>query len=236
MADWAAKRFWKDVTVHEEPEGFSVRLDGRPVRTPAKTPLVVPTRPMAEAVAGEWDAQDEKIEPLKMPTTRSANAALDKVAPQRQAVVEMIAAFGETDLLCYRAETPEALAERQAQAWDPLLDWADETFGARLTLVAGVMPVVQPAEATARLTRQMEGMSDFHLAAFHDLVGLTGSMVLGLAVAQAVRTPQEAWDLSRIDEDWQAEQWGRDAEAEAFAEQKRDSFLHAERFFRLAER
>ncbi|WP_102106797.1 ATP12 family chaperone protein [Oceaniglobus roseus] len=236
MAEWTAKRFWTDVTVEDAGTGWTIRLDGRPVKTPLKAEVVVPTRPLAEAMADEWRAQGERIDPLSMPVTRSANAALDKVAPQRAAVEEMIAAYAGSDLLCYRAATPLALAERQARHWTPLLDWAAERHGAPLAITEGVMPVAQPAESLAALARAMEPMSAFQIAAFHDLVGLSGSYVLGLAVAERHLSGENAWSLSRLDEDWQAEQWGRDEEAEEAAAIKRTAFLHAESFYHGATR
>jgi len=129
MSIWVPKRFWKEATVEREAQGFGVRLDGRGVKTPAKTALILPSRALAEAVAAEWDAQEEKIDPTTMPVTRAANAALDKVRAQFDEVAGLIAAYGETDLLCYRADAPQELADRQAEAWDPLLDWAEAALG-----------------------------------------------------------------------------------------------------------
>lgn len=147
MAEWAPKVFWSETTVVAEEGGFGVRLDARPIRTPSKQALILPTREMAEAMAREWAAQEETIDPQTMPVTRAANSAIDKVAPLRDEVIAEIAGFGGTDLLCYRADRPHSLAERQRQAWDPLLDWAAEALGARLRPVAGVMPVEQAPEA-----------------------------------------------------------------------------------------
>jgi hypothetical protein len=147
MTGWKAKRFWKAVTVVQEGGGFAVRLDARPVKTPAKRPLVLPTRAMAEAVAAEWAAVDNAIDPRRMPVTRAANAAIDKVATQFDEVAAMIAAYGASDLLCYRATAADPLARAQAEAWDPMLAWAERTYGARLATTEGVVPIAQPAEA-----------------------------------------------------------------------------------------
>jgi chaperone required for assembly of F1-ATPase len=234
MAEWAPRVFWKEAAVVERAGGFSVTLDGRPVRTPAKRPLDLPTRAMAEAVAGEWAAQEETVNPLTMPVTRAANAALDKVAPQQEEVAAMIAAYGETDLLCYRAERPEELAERQRLGWDPLLDWAAEAHGARLEPVAGVMPRAQAPQALDRLSQAVARRGAFELVGLSDLVSLSGSLVLGLAVDEGYLDPEDGWELSRIDERFQEEQWGRDEEAAEEAEVKRQAFLQARRFLLLA--
>jgi len=201
--NWAAKRFWKDATVEEVTGGFTVRLDGRGVKTPAKAELVVPTQAMAQASADEWQAQDETIDPGTMPVTRSVNAAIDKVAVQFTEVADMLAAYGDSDLTCYRAASPAGLVARQNEAWDPLLDWAGETFQARL------IPV-------------------------HDLISLSGSLIIGLAARAAFLSPDILWERSRLDEIWQIEQWGADEEAEEMAAVKRQSFLDAHRFLTLS--
>ncbi|KRS13403.1 ATPase [Roseovarius atlanticus] len=230
MSEWKAKRFWKEATVVEDQGGFGIRLDGRPVKTPAKAALVVPSRPLAEAIAREWDAQDELIRPETMPNTRSANAAIDKVHHQHAEVADMLAAYGDADLLCYRADSPDSLVQRQAEAWDPMLNWAKARFGAQLVPVAGVMHRPQNAKALALFSAHVHAMDDFTLTAFHDLVGLSGSLVLGLAALEDARPATELWDLSRIDERWQEEQWGADEEARAVEAVKREEFLHAKRF------
>ncbi|KUF12496.1 ATP12 family chaperone protein [Pseudoponticoccus marisrubri] len=233
MSEWAPKRFWKAATVETAPSGYTVLLDGRGVRTPAKTPLEVPTEALAREIAAEWDAQEDRIDPRTMPFTRMSNSALDKVRPQRAAVADMLAAYGDSDLLCYRADSPEGLVARQAQGWDPLLDWAHQTYGARLLPVAGVMHQPQDEAALARLSDEVHGFDPFALAAVHDLVSISGSLVLALAVTRGARDAAQAWDLSRIDETWQQEQWGVDEEAAEVAALKRAEFLQAERFYRL---
>ena len=213
--------------------GYAVRLDGRPVKTPAKTPLVVPTEAMAQAIAVEWDAQHGKVRPETMPVTRAANAALDKVTPQFDEVVGLLAAYGGTDLLCYRAAGPMELVARQAAEWDPLLDWSAHVLDAPLRATVGVIPVDQPAPSLARLTARVAGLTVFELTGFHDLVALSGSLVLALAVTDGRLTAAQAWQLSRLDEHWQAELWGRDDDAEAAEAVRLTGFLQAERFYRL---
>lgn len=232
--NWAPKRFWKAATVQALPDGWAVLLDTRPVRTPAKTPLVLPTEGLAQLVAAEWDAQTGKIDPSAMPATRMANSALDKVSPMVSAVADHLAEYGGSDLLCYRAEKPAALVRRHAEAWDPLLDWAADHLGARLTVTQGVIHVAQPPQALETLRAHVRTYGPFHLAAFHDLVAISGSLILALAVAKSRLAAAEGWDLARIDETFQAEEWGEDEEAAEIAALKRADFLSAARFFALA--
>ena len=231
MSEWKAKRFWKQAAPEQVSDGWAVRLDGRAVKTPAKAALVVPTQAIAEAIAAEWDAQEGLIDPLSMPFTRTANAAIDKVAIQHAEVADMLAAYGDADLLCYRAASPESLVLRQAQVWDPYLDWAAETLGVRLSTRVGLMHESQDASALATLATRTHALSAFELACFHDLVSLTGSLVLGFATAQDQTSPHEIWAASRLDELWQEEQWGADEEAQEAAEVKKASYLHAKAFF-----
>ena len=234
MSEWKAKRFWKEVHVEAQEDGFSILLDTRAVKTPAKQSLTVPSRAFADAIAAEWQAREEVIDPLSMPFTRSANAALDKVAVQQAEVADMLAAYGDSDLLCYRAEHPKRLADRQSENWDPVLEWAAKTYGARLHARAGVMHVPQEADALERLSREVHGLNIFQLAGFHDLVSLSGSLILGLAATRDAWPIEELWQLSRLDEIWQSEEWGKDEEAEAMAEIKRTAFIHAKQVFDLS--
>ncbi|KAA9010635.1 ATP12 family chaperone protein [Histidinibacterium aquaticum] len=236
MSEWKLKRFWTEAAVVEAERGYEVRLDGRQVRTPAKAALRLPNRALAEASAEEWNAQEGAVDPMTMPVTRAANSAIDKVIPQFDEVAEMIAEYGGTDLLCYRAETPDELVRRQQDGWDPLLDWAAERLGARLRTGAGVMYVPQDPDAIGRLDAQVRALDPFRLTPFADLVSLSGSLVLAFAVAEGARAPADAWALSRIDEDWQIEQWGEDTEASEAAAVKRAAFLDAARIFDLAGR
>ncbi|MEH7828940.1 ATP12 family chaperone protein [Gemmobacter denitrificans] len=233
MSAWKQKRFWKTATPVAVEGGFTVTLDGRSVKTPAKTLVVVPSMALAELIAAEWDAQQGVVRPETMPTTRMANSALDKVAPQHAAVADMLADYAGSDLLCYRAPGPQALIDRQARAWDPLLDWAALRFGARLTTASGVMHVAQDPAALASLRLAIHRQTIFQLAALHDLIAITGSAVLGLAIAERHVTADEAFQISRIDEHWQAEQWGRDDEAEAIETGKRIALIEAARFHGL---
>lgn len=234
MSEWAAKRFWREVSVVPEQGGFALRLDGRPVRTPAKAPLRLSTAPLAELVAEEWRAVGEVIDPSLMPATRAGNAAIDKVAPEREAVVAELAGYGASDLLCYRAEAPEGLRRRQAEAWDPLLRWAEARHGARLAVTAGVMPAPQDPGALARLAAPLRGADPFALTGLSDLVALSGSLVIGLAATSGEWEADDLWERSRVDEAWQEEAWGRDEEAAEAAARRRRDFLAAGRFHALA--
>ncbi|MEM8656310.1 MAG: ATP12 family protein [Pseudomonadota bacterium] len=234
MSEWKQKRFWKSATAEQTETGWTVTLDGRAVKTPAKAALVLPAKAMADAVAAEWDAQQEVVNPLTMPFTRSANAAIDKVAVQHAEVADMLAAYGDADLLCYRADAPQALVDRQAAQWDPYLDWAVTALNARLAPRTGVMHESQDPQALALLSQRVHALSAFELAAFHDLVSLSGSLILGFAAAQDLHPPLTIWAASRLDEIWQEEQWGEDEEAQDHARIKQASFLHAKAFFDAA--
>ncbi len=234
MSEWAAKRFWNAAEVVEAGGGFGVRLDGRAVRTPAKAELVVPTQTLAREIAAEWDAQEGEIVPATMPLTRATNAAIDRVAREQAAVAAMLAEYGSSDLLCYRAESPAELVARQAEAWDPLLDWAESVFSARLRTTSGVMHVTQDAAALERLHAEVRLLDIWALTAFHDLVCLSGSLVVGLAALRDQAPLEALWRASRIDESWQQEQWGSDEEAEAVARKKECDFFNAKRFHDLS--
>lgn len=234
MSDWQPKRFWKKAQAEACEGGFTVSLDGRPVRTPAKAALILPTQAMADAIAQEWDAQEEVVDPRTMPVTRGANAAIDKLRSQRAEVIELLAEYGDSDLLCYRAAGPDGLIQRQAAAWDPMLDWAAETLGARLFVGEGVMHVDQNPVALARLAAEVEAFDDFALAAAHDLISLSGSLVLALAVTKDAIAVEEAWAASRIDEHWQIEQWGVDEAATIAEKTKQTAFADAARFYRFS--
>lgn len=234
MSEWAPKRFWKDVSVKKEDGGYSVRLDGRSVKTPAKRNLVLPGKEIAEQVAMEWDALEDRITPETMPWTKSANAALDKVSVHREEVIDHLIGYAGSDLLCYRASDPASLVERQNQIWDPILEWCQSSFKVQLIKTTGVMPVTQQDEALDKLRPAMTQMNAYHLTGFHDLVTLSGSYVLALAAIEEAWPVDEVWNASRLDENWQAEQWGIDVEASNAAEIKRAAFIHAAKLYQAA--
>ena len=227
------KRFYKDVTVEGAPGGYRFLLDGRPVQTPARRPLLLPTAPLTEAIAEEWRSQDDEMQPAAMPLTRLVNTVLDGVQATRPDVIAAILRFGENDLLSYRVETPVELAARQL-AWNELLDWAWERHGARLAVTSGIQHVQQPGETVAALERAVEAQDDFELAALHVLASITGSLILGLAVLDGRLSAAEAFALSRLDETYQAERWGRDHEAETRAAKLAAEMEHAARLVRLS--
>ncbi|WGH79122.1 ATP12 family chaperone protein [Jannaschia ovalis] len=232
MSEWKARRFWTAATVEEVAGGYTVRLDGRPVKSPSKTELIMPSRALAGGVAAEWDAQAEVIDPLSMPLTRAVNSTLDKVMPQAEAVAAHLAEYGGSDLLSYRAAGPAELVARQCAAWDPMLDWAAEALGARLAVTEGVMPAAQPANATEALHARVAALSAWELTALSEFVTLSGSLVLGLA-AMAEQDIETLWRASRIDEDWQIEQWGPDEEEQKLTASRRAAFLQAARYLEL---
>ncbi|MGI9390011.1 MAG: ATP12 family chaperone protein [Boseongicola sp.] len=234
MNDWVQKRFWQNADIVADGDQFAVVLDGRPIRTPSKRQLVLPTELMARKIAAEWDEQFEKIDPTTMPWTRSANSALDKVPVQRDEVEAHLKAYAETDLLSYRAIDPAELVDRQATGWDPLITWIEAEFDVRIALARGVMPVKQDLAHISRLARLMTPMTHFELTGFHDLVTLSGSYYLALAVAKNEVDSEQAWALSRIDEDWQIERWGVDEEAAKEATLKKVAFFHASDFLKSA--
>lgn len=233
MTEWAPKRFWKTTETTRTDDGYGILLDGRPVRTPAKAVLYVPTEALAAQIAIEFDAQQDKINPATMPFTRTANSAIDKVAVQHAEVADMLADYGDSDLLCYRADAPDELVARQSEQWDPLLIWAADTLDAPLKPRVGVIHAPQDADALARLRTRVHAMSSFELAAFHDLVSLSGSLIIGFAARMQAMPAETLWDISRLDEIWQEEQWGADEEAQEMAAFKKAAFLHADHFLRL---
>lgn len=234
MSDWAAKRFWKTTAAVACDGGYKIELDGRPVKTPAKALLVVPSADMAAAISAEWDAQVDLIDPMTMPVTRGANAAIDKVTVQKAEVVEMLAAYGDSDLLCYRADGPEGLVTRQSETWDPLLAWAKDRFGVALICAQGVMHVPQKPDNLDRLTAELDQLTPFQIAAAHDLISLSGSLIIALAVMDGHLSATDGWAASRIDEEWQFEQWGEDDDDRALESVKRASFFDAANFYKMA--
>ncbi|AXC49394.1 ATPase [Paracoccus suum] len=238
MSEWKARRFWKVADVRPAGDGWEVTLDGKPLRTPGKAALVLPTEALARAIADEWDAQGDLIAPLTMPLTRAANSAIERVTPQQAEVAAMLSDYASTDLLSYRAEGAGegGLAARQSAGWDPLIDWAKARHDAPLAVTGGVIPVAQDPAALARLADAVAALDVFGLTALHDLVTLPGSLILGLAVIDGRIDATMAHALARLDEEFQAEQWGRDEEADAAAEARLEAMQNAERLWHLSRR
>ena len=219
------KRFYSRADVAETPEGFAVELDGRPVRTPGRALLALPSAAAAALVAHEFDAQGETINPVSMPVLRLVNSAIDGVAPDTGAVLDDIVRFSGSDLICYRAGSPDALVARQADAWDPVLDWAHSALGARFFLAQGVVHVEQPAESVVAVASWLGRRREpLRLAAIHVMTSLTGSALLALGLEAGALDPDQAWAAAHVDEDWNAEQWGEDAEAVARKAARRRDF------------
>jgi chaperone required for assembly of F1-ATPase len=230
------KRFYQTVSVDGAAPAFRVLLDGKPMRTPAKRELAVPTQALAEALAAEWEAQGERIDPASMPLTRLVNSAIDGVTGREAEVRAEIARYAGSDLLSYRADGPAELVRRQAEAWDPVLSWARNALGAHFVLGQGIMPVAQPQAATAAVARALSELDVFDLAAHHVMTTLTGSALLALAHAGGRLTADEAWAAAHVDEDWQISQWGSDAEAEARRARRRFELEAATRLLALRDR
>jgi chaperone required for assembly of F1-ATPase len=224
------KRFWKDVTVDAE---RGVRLDERPVRTPGRVPLLLPTDILAEAVADEWRDVADDIDPHAMPLTGLANAAIDRIAPDPAAFAAGLAAYGESDLLCYRADNPPDLVARQAALWDPPLDWARDRYDVHFEIVTGVMHRPQPEATIARLGAAIATRRPFELAPLSPIVTITGSLVLALALAEHAMEAEAVWAAANLDENWQAEHWGEDDLAVKARETRQHDFEAAARFLSL---
>jgi chaperone required for assembly of F1-ATPase len=208
------KRFYAGAGVTEAEGGFAVTLDGRPIKTPSGRIVTVPVREIADAIAAEWEAQQETIAPLTMPLTRFANSVVEGVVDRAELVADDVAKYLSSDLLCYRAGHPEGLVAREARHWDPVLFWAADTLGAHFILAEGVMHVSQP-ESAVQAARAALPSDPWRVAALHVVTSLTGSALLALALHHGVRDPDQVWAAAHVDEDWNAEQWGVDEEVAA---------------------
>jgi chaperone required for assembly of F1-ATPase len=224
------KRFYKSATVGD---GRRILLDGRPVKTPGRQDLALPSDALAEAVADEWNAQEERIDPRTMPLTELANAALDRIVPDPAAFARGLSAYGESDLLCYRAEGPAPLVRRQTERWDPILAWAQQFYDVVFELATGVMHMRQPSETVERLDAAVAARDPFALAGLSPLVTVSGSLLIALALAEGALALDAAWAAATLDEQWQAEQWGEDTEAAAALAARRRDFEAAARFLAL---
>ncbi len=235
MRDPLPRRFYEAAAVEPVDGAFVLVLDGRPARTPARFPLALPTRALGEAVAAEWGAQREQIDPATMPLTRMANTAIDGVAPRRAEVVDDLVRYAGSDLICYRAGDPARLAAEQDAAWNPVLAWAERELGARFVLAEGVMHVDQPEAAVAAVRRAVEAVeSPFALAALHVMTTLTGSVLIALAHARGEIDADRAWAAAHADELYQESVWGEDAEAAARRAARRAEFQAASTLSRLS--
>jgi chaperone required for assembly of F1-ATPase len=224
------KRFWTEVAVDA---GGVVTLDGKPVRTPGRMPLAIPFAALAEAAADEWRAVTGEIDPRTMPLTGLANAAIERIAADPARFAAGLATFAESDLLCYRAEEPPALVERQAQLWNPLLDWARTRYDVHFEVVAGIMHRPQPAQTIARLTDAIMARTAWELAGLAPIITIGGSLIAALALIEGAASADSVWKAVELDEDWQAEQWGRDDLSLAALESRRRDFNAGVRFLEL---
>jgi chaperone required for assembly of F1-ATPase len=227
------KRFWTVAEAVPAGEGWGVRLDERPLRTPARALLSVPTEALGEAIAHEWATAEGVIEPWAMPLTGLANAAIDRIAADRGAFAASLATYAEADLACYRAQGPQALAALQAESWDALLGWARRRYDVDFVTTTGIVHVAQPRPTVERLAHAVAELDPFRLAGLSPLVTIGGSLVAALAVLEGALTPEQAWDAVSVDERWQIEKWGADAESEAAMAGRRRDFLAAARFLEL---
>jgi chaperone required for assembly of F1-ATPase len=225
------KRFYGEAGVEEADGGFAITLDGKPIRTPSGRVVTVPVREIAEAIAAEWQAQQETLDPLTMPLTRFANSVVEAVVDRVDVVADDVAKYLHSDLLFYRAGYPEALVAREAQNWDPVLFWAADTLGAHFILAEGIMHVAQP-ETAVQAARAAMPSDPWSVAAMHVVTTLTGSALLALAMKHGVLGPEQVWAAAHVDEDWNAEKWGVDEEVAARRAARRIDFDAAARILK----
>ena len=227
------KRFYKDVTAAEKDGRYQILLDNRPVKTPGRNALLLPTDALAEAVAEEWQVQGEEIDLVSMVMTGFANAAIDHVQGKREAFAAPIIAYGETDMLCYRAESDSAQAEEQTREWEPLLQWLEAHYGVPFIRVEGIIHQTQPDESLKKIADAVLSYDDFTLAAMNPLTTISGSVLSVLALLEGHMSAEQLWPLVNLEELWQVEQWGEDFEARETREKKRVQFMAAARFYEL---
>ncbi len=227
------KRFYKLAAAAPKDGGWRIELDGRGARTPGKRELMLPSKQLAAEVAAEWAAQVDHIDPAAMPLTRLVNTALDGVAGRQAEVAADVVKYSLSDLLCYRAEQPEGLVARQAQLWDPVLDWAEERLNTRFVRQIGLMPVSQSPITAAAMAEALTGLDALRLAALHVMTSLTGSALLALAVLEGRLDADTAWSAAHVDEDWQIAEWGEDAEAVARRQRRSIDMQAAAKLMRL---
>lgn len=227
------KRFWKDARPVAEASGWGIQLDGRPLRTPARAEMRLPHERLAGAIAEEWSAAGETVDPRAMPLTGLANAAIDRVAPDAPAFAANLARYGEADLLYYRAQGPQALVRWQNDQWNPLLAWAGRRFDIHFEITSGLTHVPQPAQTVARLTQAVAALDPYRLAALSPIVTIGGSLIAGLALVDSAFELSQLWQAVSVDERWQIEQWGDDVEAVASLANRQRDFEAAAHFLTL---
>lgn len=229
------KRFYEQAAVAGDDKAWSVVLDGKPVKTPTRQSLTVPYPGLAEALAAEWQAQVDEIDPAKMPLTRLANTALDRTASRRQQVIEDVAFYGESDLLCYRVAAPEELVERQTREWQPILDWLADSYAAPLAVTADIAPLAQSNDSLLAIYSTVARQNDFSLTGLHAATTICGSVALGLALLDHRIDAAEASALALLDERYQSDRWGVDADAESRWAAQDAELSNVERFLLLVQ-
>ena len=227
------RRFYREAAAIAEGDGWRIALDGKVVKTPARNPLLLTTRALAEAIAAEWAAQDTKVKPDTMPLMQLASTAIDRVAPDRDRIIAETAGYAATDLVCYRAAGPADLVARQAAAWDPLIDWLRERYDVALQVASGVIAIPQSDHALTVLSRAVAAQDDLRLTVLSVMTGAAGSLVIALAVLEGRISPEEAADAAQLDELYQAERWGIDPEAEKRRAAQKADLIAARRFLDL---
>lgn len=227
------KRFWTAAETVETDGGYAIALDGKRVKTPARADLLVTSQQLADAIAREWNDSGETVDPGTMALTGLANAAIDRIAPAKEAFAAGLASYGETDLTCYRAEGPEPLVRRQQESWDALLEWARRRYDVDFHCQTGIMHVAQPEETVRQLRHAVATLNAFEMAGLSPLVTIGGSLVAALAVFEEMLPAEAAWEAVSLDDRWQLEQWGDDPEARAALDTRRRDFLAAARFLSL---
>ena len=236
MVEWAKKRFWETVSTVcvDGASLYKVYLDKRLLNTPNKKPLILPTKEMADHVVFEWESQGDKVDPLTMPYTRSANSSIDKVAPQTDEIRKLVTDYGDSDLICYRADKPKELVRRQEKIWSNLVLWSASDLNAPLNIFEGVVYAPQPSQSILEFEKQVSNLNTFQLCALYDLVTISGSLVLSLAVIKNFLNLDNAWSACQVDEDWQQENWGIDEVESVRTLNRKTAFFHAASFYKAS--
>ena len=236
MVEWAKKRFWETVSTVcvDGASLYKVYLDKRLLNSPNKKPLILPTKEMADHVVFEWESQGDKVDPLTMPYTRSANSSIDKVAPQTDEIRKLVTDYGDSDLICYRADKPKELVRRQEKIWSNLVLWSASDLNAPLNIFEGVVYEPQPSQSILEFEKQVSNLNTFQLCALYDLVTISGSLVLSLAVIKNFLNLDNAWSACQVDEDWQQENWGIDEVESVRTLNRKTAFFHAASFYKVS--